>query len=265
MSIGEFARRSRLSPKALRLYERQGLLVPTAVDPVTGYRSYAEDQLDAARLIGRLRRLDMPLAVVGAVLAAPADARADLVAEYWAAVVRRIAVQSDLAAYLRSMLSEGKGLSAMYEVSSRAVPDQVVLTEQRHIRQPELSGWIGAAMSRLFTTALTDGGPSGSPFVIYHGEVTEDSDGPVEVCVPVAREVAGTPSRVEPAHTEAFVRLRKREVRYPQILGAFDAVATWVTDQGHPLTEAPREVYFADWEKIGPDDPACDIALPFKP
>ena len=35
LTIGEFARRSLLSPKALRLYDRQGLLVPAEVDPVT--------------------------------------------------------------------------------------------------------------------------------------------------------------------------------------------------------------------------------------
>jgi protein phosphatase len=38
MSIGEFARRSRLSPKALRLYDELGLLPPARVDEDSGYR-----------------------------------------------------------------------------------------------------------------------------------------------------------------------------------------------------------------------------------
>jgi PPM family protein phosphatase len=38
MTSGEFARASRLSPKALRLYDELGLLSPAEVDPVTGYR-----------------------------------------------------------------------------------------------------------------------------------------------------------------------------------------------------------------------------------
>jgi PPM family protein phosphatase len=38
MGIGEFARRSLLSPKALRLYDELGLLRPSSVDPDTGYR-----------------------------------------------------------------------------------------------------------------------------------------------------------------------------------------------------------------------------------
>ena len=36
LSIGHFSARSRLSPKALRLYQELGLLEPAAVDPDTG-------------------------------------------------------------------------------------------------------------------------------------------------------------------------------------------------------------------------------------
>ncbi len=46
MSIGQFARRSRLSPKALRLYGELGLLDPARVDDESGYRYYSASQLD---------------------------------------------------------------------------------------------------------------------------------------------------------------------------------------------------------------------------
>ncbi|WP_139979657.1 MerR family transcriptional regulator [Nocardioides litoris] len=62
MSIGDAARATGLSPKALRLYDESGLLPPAEVDPVTGYRWYAESQLDRARLVARLRLAGMPLA-----------------------------------------------------------------------------------------------------------------------------------------------------------------------------------------------------------
>jgi DNA-binding transcriptional MerR regulator len=62
---GEFGGAARLSPKALRLCAEQGLLVPASVDPATGYRYYAPDQLPRARLIARLRQLGLPLARIG--------------------------------------------------------------------------------------------------------------------------------------------------------------------------------------------------------
>jgi hypothetical protein len=43
MLPGEFGAATRLSPKALRLYAEQGLLVPACTDPGTGYRRYHSD------------------------------------------------------------------------------------------------------------------------------------------------------------------------------------------------------------------------------
>jgi len=69
VSIGEFSRLSRLSPKALRLYDEFGLLVPDHVDPATGYRWYADTQLDQARVVALLRRIGVPLAQIRDMLA----------------------------------------------------------------------------------------------------------------------------------------------------------------------------------------------------
>ena len=37
IQIGEFARRARLTHKALRIYDRTGLLPPVLIDEATGY------------------------------------------------------------------------------------------------------------------------------------------------------------------------------------------------------------------------------------
>src|SRR5918998_285492 len=68
VAIGEFSRLTHLTVKTLRHYHEQGLLVPYAVDEASGYRRYTVDQVPDALLIGRLRRLAMPLAEVRRVL-----------------------------------------------------------------------------------------------------------------------------------------------------------------------------------------------------
>jgi protein phosphatase len=68
MSIGEFAKRSRLWPKALRLYDQMGLLVPARVDSASGYRFYDVGQLEPARLVAALRQLEVPLAEIRIIL-----------------------------------------------------------------------------------------------------------------------------------------------------------------------------------------------------
>jgi DNA-binding transcriptional MerR regulator len=73
MPIGGLARLSRLSLKALRLYDAEGLLVPAWVDPDSGYRYYAAEQVRTATTIALLRSLDVPLSAIRDVLAAPDD------------------------------------------------------------------------------------------------------------------------------------------------------------------------------------------------
>jgi DNA-binding transcriptional MerR regulator len=82
LSIGRFARLAGLSIGALRHYHELGLLVPSRIDPQTAYRSYARAQLDDARLIARLRELELPLPEVRAILGADAVERRRLLAAH---------------------------------------------------------------------------------------------------------------------------------------------------------------------------------------
>lgn len=72
-SIGELARASGLSVSALRFYDGAGVLVPALVDPATGYRWYADDQVRTARLVAGLRRVGMPLPDIGRALGLLSD------------------------------------------------------------------------------------------------------------------------------------------------------------------------------------------------
>ncbi|MEV4680700.1 MerR family transcriptional regulator [Streptomyces kurssanovii] len=89
-SIGETARDSGLSISTLRFYDRAGVLVPHRVDPVTGYRWYAPEQLEEARLLARLRRTGMPLPDIRLVLAGWSGADTDLVRKLLEAHLRRL-------------------------------------------------------------------------------------------------------------------------------------------------------------------------------
>ncbi|MEU3533889.1 MULTISPECIES: MerR family transcriptional regulator [Streptomyces] len=105
LTIGAFARVSRLSPKALRLYDELALLRPARVDPETGYRYYAVGQLGRARLVAWLRRLGMPLAEIRAVCALEPGEAAREIGAYWARVEAETAARRDLAAFLVDQLT----------------------------------------------------------------------------------------------------------------------------------------------------------------
>ncbi|MFD8201499.1 MerR family transcriptional regulator [Streptomyces sp. NPDC059701] len=277
LTIGAFAARARLSAKALRLYDRLGLLVPAHVDETTGYRYYRTGQVEHARLVALLRQLDMPLARVAEVVRADGPGTAGLLGAYWADAEARFAGQRTLAAYLRARFS-GRS-SEVYEkfaVGTVDVPGQVLITETRHTLAHELPAWIGASLGRLEEAARGCGGVTAAPFVVYHSEVSAESDGPAESCVPVADEAAARAwverqgravqarVRVEPARRLACTRITKAQVAHPQILAAFEAVEAWIADRGLTVDGPCREVYFADWDAAGPEDPVCDVAFPVR-
>jgi DNA-binding transcriptional MerR regulator len=106
VSIGEFSRLSRLSPKALRLYDDLGLLVPDHVDAATGYRWYADTQLDQARVVSLLRRIGVPLAQIRDMLALDPALAAERIGDYWAATEMEHAAQRELVGYSLTALTE---------------------------------------------------------------------------------------------------------------------------------------------------------------
>jgi len=99
--IGRFGSIVGLSIPQLRHYDRLGLLAPAARDERSGYRYYSRTQLAIARAIALLRSIDMPLADIQDLLAAPEPERIRRVfAEHRARVERRL---SDARAALESI------------------------------------------------------------------------------------------------------------------------------------------------------------------
>lgn len=263
LTIGVFARRSRLSLKALRLYERLGLLRPAMIDPDNGYRRYREEQLFTARLIVGLRRLDMPLSEVARVISATnGEAGAEVLTTYWAGVERRLASQREVADRLQDSLRSGQSRPAAFAVKERDAPEAVVVSESRAVDLPALRSMISGAITRLSARCAAHGGAAGGPMIMFHGEVNEDSDGPVEVCIPVRTGSSAT--RYEPAHREAYVTVTKAQWEWPRILSAYDALDDWIQQHGRTCTGPPREIYHTGFNPAAtaPTDNVCDVAFP---
>jgi DNA-binding transcriptional MerR regulator len=240
MSIGEFARLSRLSPKALRLYDELRLLPPAQVDPDSGYRWYAAGQLDNARLVASLRQIGVPLAQITVILSLEPEAAAAQVGAYWAGAEADHAARRDLAGYLVDRLTGKRNV--MHEVKVRDIPARSLLCLLRHAsNQQEVwdlgKGVIGMLKAQPVPVPRIEG-VAGAAFLIYYGEVNQDSDGPVEFCWPVPQDLAGQLAasfpgltlRTEPAHQEACVHL-DQDATEAQWQAAGDSALAWVAEQ----------------------------------
>jgi DNA-binding transcriptional MerR regulator len=266
MLIGEFAKRSRLSHKALRLYDAMGLLSPVFVDEQSSYRYYSETQLEKAKLIGLLRQLEMPLNQIAEVLSLPGAEASKVIARYWLGIEAKLKTKRQLVHALEHYLLE-KG-ETMYDVLTRETPPYKLATIRSKVKVKELGNFISAAIEEIYTYAKTKNVKVGfEDFVIYEGRVNDEQDGPVEVCVPFegTLEPSGRiATRLEPAYEIAYTRLTKANCSFPGMVKAYEDVRAWLSTNGKTLVAPRREIYWADWSKAKPDDPAVDVAFPFK-
>ncbi len=128
LSVGEVARRTGLTPKALRHYDRLGLLSPAQVS-ADGYRWYGQDQVATARYVARLRALDVPLDVVRALLAGAeeADVRRLLASHRTALQARDDRIRRSLHA-IDHLLDDDRGVDmALHEGTTEPVNDERAL------------------------------------------------------------------------------------------------------------------------------------------
>jgi DNA-binding transcriptional MerR regulator len=252
---GEFGAATRLSPKALRLYAEQGLLVPAGIDPATGYRRYHRDQIPRGRLIARLRTLNLPLARIAALLALSPQARqAELRA--W------LAVQEAQLRHRRELIETLDGVSSPITGTPRlqARPQRKLLCQERRVHIGELEAFVAAAQERIRARLHAVGLPGAGPVLVhFHGLVTHDSDGPVEVAVPFTGSVDPVDDlrvRLSPAGTDAYLPVAEADAGFPDILRAYDALEAWIDAKRLVCVASPVEI------RPGTDGAVLDVTYP---
>jgi hypothetical protein len=177
-------------------------------------------------------------------------------------VGERRALVSDLQARLR-----GED-QARYDIKVRSLPERSILAIGAHLHIDATSGFFADAVARLRAAGPGLGGVAGLPYLIFYGEVSEDSDGPLELCRPVAAGVRSGPAddmqlRAEPAHDEAYIRVASKDMGWPALLPACEALERWAAGQRRPAGTL-RQVLIADQRTAAPETPVCDLSLPLR-
>lgn len=264
LPIGNFARATRLSQKALRLYDQLGVLRPIHVEPESGYRYYHADQLREARLIRMMRQMGMPLATIRQVLGAvPAEAEL-LVQDHVRALEAQVAQARRMVHDVMSEFRKEERTMSL-EVSVRTEAGQPVVSTTGRVRVDQLDRHIRDSLDKLYGFVRERGAvPAGAAFGLYHGTINEEDDGPIEVCVPVQKELPGNgevTSRTLPGGQVASVTLHGAECEFPEILKGYDAVYDWVRRNGFEIENSPRET----WHSVPGEQPAMmEVAWLFR-
>ncbi len=256
---GRFGAATRLSPKALRLYAEQGLLVPARVDPATGYRYYSREQVPRARLIARLRQLGLPVARVAWLVTLSPEALVLELRSWLRAQSERLAEQTEI---VEAVARHAEGAPAA-AVEVRAVAASKVLYRQGFVDVVSLLDFMAEAEAELREHLRAHGlAADGAMNVHYHDEITRDGEGRVEASIAYEGNIepaADLRIRLRPALREAYVPVPAEDAQFPQVLRLYDAVETWLDDQGLTTVDSPYEIY------PGTGGAPFDVAYPLNP
>jgi DNA-binding transcriptional MerR regulator len=178
LSIGEMARRAGLSVSAVRFYSDRGLLPPAEVDPVTGYRSYRERQVDDAVTLRELRRLGMPLADVAVFLDSSLAERRALLDGHLAGLEQQLLDARTTADALLDRLDRTESPMTSITIDARelrAALDQVLPAAGRDPDKPALhnvlvdvrDGSLRLVATDSYRLVVRDLASSGAPYPDY--------------------------------------------------------------------------------------------------
>jgi DNA-binding transcriptional MerR regulator len=247
LTIGEFSKMTYLSVKALRHYHDVGLLEPAAVDPSSGYRLYAPDQVSTAQAIRRFRDLDMPLEQIRTVIEADDIAtRNEAINAHLQHMTEQLTRTQTTISSLQALLSHPRPGA---DVELRAITTTRTLGIAEAVGFDDCSAWLDVAYAELHRAldhaGVAAAGPDGA---LYADEFFELGVGEVVAFIPLDRGAAAVGSgRAQPLEINARpYAVMLHTGPFADLDQTYGALGTIVAERGIGAPGPIREHYLDD-------------------
>jgi DNA-binding transcriptional MerR regulator/effector-binding domain-containing protein len=245
-TIGEFSKITGLSVKTLRFYHEEGLIAPSSVDEQTGYRYYAAEKFEVARVICRLRELEFSLEEIAAILRNAGNDR-DILRylerhkEELARQARHYRQMVDRLDYIIRQEREGKIAmqNETYDVQEKTIEPMLLAGVRMKGKYSDCGkgfSQIGRRLGRFIC---------GPCFLLHYDHEYKEDDADFEACFPVcdgakAKSVDGISMRDLPGG-RCVALLHKGP--YDQLGRSYEKILTYIKNKGYRIHSPSREVY----------------------
>jgi DNA-binding transcriptional MerR regulator len=266
--IGQFSKITKVTVKALRFYEEEGLLEPEYTDATTGYRYYTSGQLPCAFKIVSLRQCGFAIPEIRQILAGRniAGLFVERKKELERFAVDTAEKLSSINHYIESM---GKGGEMTYQVVIKELPRVLVYSKRKVVASYDeyfdLMPEIGRALAEVNPELKCANDPFYC-FIMYHDGEYKDRDIDIEYCEAVTGYGNGKlPEGIEfktiDRVPEAACVLHKGP--YSRLPEAYAAVFKWIEDNDCITSDFPRESYIDGiWNKDSDEDWLTELQVP---
>jgi DNA-binding transcriptional MerR regulator len=258
MPIGRFARACRLTIKALRYYDEEDLLRPASVDPRSGYRYYAREQVRDAILIGMLRALGVGVSAIRSILH---EARRSLTLQ---AEVRR--VERELARRRTALRTLERfvvsGALAPYDVSIRTVESITAAHRTTTTTAERLIVDTTALIYSLFEELRAAGREILAPVLCMNDDSLSDEHVVVHACVCVAPPAPTLPHAQTLQLAGGEHACVTHVGAYEELGLAYHALYAWAHEHGRAPCGLIREIYRNDPADTPAEELITELLMP---
>jgi DNA-binding transcriptional MerR regulator len=243
LSIGEFARVSHMSVKALHHYDEIGLLKPADVDKWSGRRRYSSAQIPAAHVIRRFRDLDMSLDQIRTVLEAPdVGTRNRVIVEHLERMQHTLEHTRSTVESLKSLLG---GHSPALGVECRRVDAVSAIAITGRVEWDDTEQWLDVAFSELheMVSHLDPRAVTGADAALYSPEFFETHVGEVVAFLPTNGKLIVTGRAEVVEIPSAYLAMTVHQGPFSELDQAYAALGAFVTERALGTKGPIREYY----------------------
>ena len=260
LKISDFSKLSHLTIKALRFYEKEGLLSPASVDEWSSYRFYETSQLETAAKIKSYRQLGLSIDEIKAVFEG-ADVKEILRKKLISLTEEKRLIESRLS--IINSIMEDKEMK--YQVTEKVIPEKIVYTAETILASySDIMSWIPSVGQECLE--LNPGIKCAEPPY----EFCEYPDGEYkETDIRIRHNEAVTEFGKENDHIkfkilpEAKVLSIFHKGSYANIGEAYAFLMKYAEQNGYTAAGLSRECYIDGiWNKESEEDWLTEIQLP---
>jgi len=269
--IGKFSLITRLSPKALRLYDDRGLLVPGVKDLCTGYRYYTGAQIPLGVSIKTLCGLGFSLSEIDVLLAAKASRDTATITELFGKRRQEIRSEVRRLQQIEAILAnETASLESIYmshnEPLIKDVPPQRIIgkkgtgpySETISRLMPDLCGQLFSEENQRNGLKVT------GPFMtLYHDCEYREKDATMECVAPITgRIVLSDPAMEVRILPGGKVLSLIHKGSYNKLHEAWSRIGAYAEEQEYVPNGLHREMYLNDPNIVSEEELLTELQIP---
>jgi effector-binding domain-containing protein len=255
LKIGDFSRLAQVSVDTLRHYDTLGLLKPTEVDPLTGYRYYAYHQLGRLNRILALKDLGLSLDQIAPMLEddVSAEQLKGMLKLKQAEIEEQIDAEHERLSRVEARLRQIELESTLlgHDVVIKNVRPQLVASIRRVIPAYDQ---VVTLFEELLEYLVPYDVRQWRALTIWHDEGYRDHNVDAEAAISLKTPVPETPAvKVYELHG-AIMASVVHNGPYNKLYQAHNTINTWIETNGYCICGSGRELYHYAQEPLSDDD-----------